>query len=175
MRSSQRILLSRHHLPKGMPTTNGYTDGHCKVICYSCVTAPHVIVTIEHTASTIVRTIGFRGSRSQSKPQNATASQQPKTSPVDAFEKLGCCEHCGTAKRIDEARNARAILWGDPQSKKLSPRQKIDRQISRQQEQLRHGNNFTFASSTNAPERLVIGRQCHHPRKRMIQYAALLR
>ena len=51
-----------------------------------------LIIAIEHTASTIVHTIGFCGSRSQSEPRNATASQQPKTKPDDAFKILGCCE-----------------------------------------------------------------------------------
>jgi len=87
----------------------------------------------------------------------AVKTQQPKTSLDDAFKLLGRCEHCGTAKRTDDARKrSGAKTAHDAQKKKLSSRQKIDTQIPRQQEQLRHSNFFTSTSNTSTA--MVVGR-----------------
>ena len=44
---------------------------------------------------------------------------------------MGVAEHCGTAKRTTEARNAGAKKRRDAQKKKLSSRQKVDKRSAR--------------------------------------------
>jgi hypothetical protein len=48
----------------------------------------------------------------------AVQAQQPKTSLNDAFKLFGCCEHCGTAKRTDEARNVMMAIEAETHRRK---------------------------------------------------------
>ena len=81
---------------------------------------------IERLTTQPLRLIAFQAASAAAKPLLAWAlspvksdrtlhckqlqlSLQPKTSLNDAFKLLGRCEHCGTAKRTDEARNILAM------------------------------------------------------------------
>ncbi len=62
-------------------------------------------------------------------PTAPVKAQQPKTKPDDALKFLGCYEHCGDNKRIDEARRAGVIV--EAQRKRLQCRSHGNLRISR--------------------------------------------